>query len=109
MGAALVRADKLDVALKALEPEPRRHHKERMARLDMQRKAAQHALAEKRKERAHLRHIAGLIVGGVIAVALFGAGVYVAKEAWWLSLLLCGRACWPWPRSSCSAGAMRMV
>lgn len=89
-GSALVGADKLDVALKALEPEPRRHHKERMARLDMQREAAQHAVAERREERAHLRHIAGLIVGGVVAVALLGAGVYVVKDAWWLSLLLCG-------------------
>ncbi|MFJ3432744.1 hypothetical protein ACIPMU_04160 [Streptomyces cyaneofuscatus] len=84
--------EKLDVALKALEPQLRRDHKERMTRLDMQRHAAEQErqFLERREKRAHLRHLAGLTVGAVIAVAMLGAGVYVAAEAWWLAVLLCG-------------------
>ncbi|MFE7358037.1 hypothetical protein ACFU8Q_34120 [Streptomyces sp. NPDC057543] len=82
--------DKLEVALKALEPELRRHHKERMTRLTLQREAAQQASKERSEERAHKRHVAGLAVGGVVAVAMLAAGVYVAKDAWWLALVLCG-------------------
>lgn len=83
-------ADKLDVALKALEPQLRRDHKERMTRLEMQRQAAEHSFLERREQRAHKRYLAGVAVGAVIAVAMLGAGVYVAADAWWLAALLCG-------------------
>ncbi|WP_331734728.1 hypothetical protein [Streptomyces sp. NBC_00887] len=85
-------ADKLDVALKALEPQLRRDHKERMTRLDMQRQSHvdEREFLERREQRAHRRHLAGMIVGAVIAVAMLGAGVYVAADAWWLAILLCG-------------------
>ncbi|MGA5003214.1 hypothetical protein ACPCB7_34925 [Streptomyces arboris] len=89
-GAALGASDKLDSALKHLEPELRRQHRERMTRLAMQREAAQQAVAERAEERAHRRHVAGLVVGGSLAVVMLAAGVYVAKDAWWLSILLCG-------------------
>ncbi|MEU8709168.1 hypothetical protein [Streptomyces sp. NPDC048565] len=89
-GSALGGADTLDIALKALEPQLRREHKERMVRLEMQRAEAERASAERGEQRAHQRHIAGLAVGAVIAVAMLGAGVYVAPDAWWLATLLCG-------------------
>ncbi|WP_405633870.1 hypothetical protein [Streptomyces sp. NBC_01174] len=82
--------DNLDVALRALEPELRRNHKERMARLTLQREAAQQAAQERQEERAHKRHIAGLCTGAGLAIAMLGAGVYVAQDAWWLAILLCG-------------------
>lgn len=111
-GAALGGPEKLDIALKALEPQLRRDHKERLLRLEMQREAAEataratrltaelaareqrqaavRASQERREERAHRRHMTGLIAGAVIAVAMLGAGVHVAKDAWWLATLLCG-------------------
>ncbi|WP_030331028.1 hypothetical protein [Streptomyces sp. NRRL B-1381] len=83
-------ADKLDIALKALEPELRRAHRERMTRLEMQRQSSEREFAERREQRAHRRHLAGMVVGGVISVAMLGAGVFVAADAWWLAALLCG-------------------
>ncbi|MEU6988537.1 hypothetical protein ABZ946_34850 [Streptomyces sp. NPDC046324] len=80
----------LDVALRALEPQLRREHRERMFRLEMQREAAEQAAREKREEAAHKRYMAGLVAGSVVAIAMLGAGVYVAKDSWWLSVLLCG-------------------
>ncbi|MEV5439580.1 hypothetical protein AB0K80_26750 [Streptomyces sp. NPDC052682] len=73
----------LEVALKALEPQLRREHKERLLRLELQREAAEH-------ERAHKQYMAGLITGGIVAIVSLGAGVFVAKDFWWLSILLCG-------------------
>lgn len=52
--------------------------------------AAERQAREKQEQRKHSRHMAGLVVGAVVAVAMLGAGVYVAKEAWWLATLLCG-------------------
>lgn len=89
-GAALGGADTLDIALKALEPQLRREHKERMTQLAMQRAEAERAFEERAEQRAHQRHIAGLAVGAVVAIAMLGAGVYVAPHAWWLATLLCG-------------------
>lgn len=80
----------LDVALRALEPQLRREHRERMFRLEMQREAAEQQAQEQREGAAHKRYMAGLVAGSVIAVAMLGAGVYVAKDSWWLSVLLCG-------------------
>ncbi|MEU9788975.1 hypothetical protein AB0H92_49980 [Streptomyces phaeochromogenes] len=91
--------DKLEAALKALEPELRRQHKAVMTRLGMQREAADRKERERRSEleacerqerRSHVRHMADLTVGAVVALAMLGAGVYVAADAWWLATLLCG-------------------
>lgn len=89
-GTALGGPGTLDVALKALEPQLRREHKERMMRLEMQREAVQREAQWRREERGHQRYIAGLVVGAVIAVAMLAAGLYVAHDSWWLSALLCG-------------------
>ncbi|MCX4597396.1 hypothetical protein OG819_49835 [Streptomyces sp. NBC_01549] len=72
-----------------------------MKRLDMQREAAEradaaataaaeHEAQERREQRKHSRYMAGLVIGAVVAVAMLGVGVYVAKDAWWLATLLCG-------------------
>ncbi|MGI5478720.1 hypothetical protein [Streptomyces lavendofoliae] len=53
-----------DVALKVLEPQLRREHKGRI--------------------------MARLVAGTVFAIGMLGAGMYVAKDSWWLSILLCG-------------------
>lgn len=91
--------DKLEAALKALEPELRREHKATMTRLEMQREDAVRQERERRAElqarerqerRAHIRHLTDLTVGAVVALAMLGAGVYVAADAWWLATLLCG-------------------
>lgn len=82
--------EKLEIALKALEPQLRREYRERMKRLEMQEATAVRQAEERREERKHRRHMAGLVVGGVVAVAMLGAGVFVAKDAWWLATLLCG-------------------
>ncbi|WP_330435879.1 hypothetical protein OIC43_37230 [Streptomyces sp. NBC_00825] len=89
-GTALGGPAKLDVALKALEPQLRRDHKERMTRLEMQRQEAERASLERREERAHRRHLAGLIVGAALAISMLGSGVYVAPDSPWLATLLCG-------------------
>lgn len=91
----------LEVALKALEPQLRREHKERTIQLEMQRDAAERESQEKRDaserasreardERSHRRYLATLITGGTLAIAMLGAGVFVAQDRWWLSILLCG-------------------
>ncbi|WP_254650975.1 hypothetical protein [Streptomyces sp. GbtcB7] len=64
--------DKLEAALKALEPELRRQHKTVLIRLGMQREAADRKERERRSElevrehqkrRAHVPHMADLTVG----------------------------------------------
>ncbi|MEV4453975.1 hypothetical protein [Streptomyces mirabilis] len=91
--------DKLEAALKALEPELRRQHKTVLIRLGIQREAADRKererrseleVREHRKRRAHVRHMADLTVGAVVALAMLGAGVYVAADAWCQATLLCG-------------------
>ncbi|MGW1540638.1 hypothetical protein ACWCPM_10400 [Streptomyces sp. NPDC002309] len=74
-------ADQLKVALVALEPELQREHEARMKVLEQ---------AEARDRRSHRLLMTGLIVGAVISLAMLGGGIYVAKDAWWLSALLCG-------------------
>lgn len=99
-GAALG-PEKLEIALKALEPQLKREHQALMARLEMQRAAAERAdmaaaaaeareAQDKQLRRKHVQHMSGLIVGAVIAVSMLFAGVYAAKDAWWLSAFLCG-------------------
>ncbi|MGW4914237.1 hypothetical protein [Streptomyces sp. NPDC004270] len=93
--------EKLEIALKALEPQLKRDHQALMKQLDMRREAAERADAaaaaaaerearERQEQRKHKRHMAGLVVGAVVAVAMLSAGVYVAQDAWWLATLLCG-------------------
>jgi hypothetical protein len=98
---AVLGPEKLEIALKALEPQLKRDHQALMRRLDMQREAAERADAaaaaaperearERQEQRKHNRHMAGLVVGAVVAIAMLGAGVHVAQDAWWLATLLCG-------------------
>ncbi|WP_344363516.1 hypothetical protein [Streptomyces gobitricini] len=87
---AVLDPQQLDVALKALEPQLRREHKERMFRLEMQQAAAETEARAQREVAAHKRYMAGLVAGTLVAIGMLGAGVYVAKDSWWLSVLLCG-------------------
>ncbi|MFF4401459.1 hypothetical protein [Streptomyces sp. NPDC001480] len=83
-------AEQLGAALRAMEPELRREHRERMLVLELQREAEQRQHEDRQRERADRRHTVELVVGGVIALAMLGSGVYVAPTNGWLSALLCG-------------------
>ncbi|MGW7786859.1 hypothetical protein [Streptomyces tricolor] len=100
-GAALGGPEQLKVAFEALEPQLKREHQIRLRQLDMQREAAARAdekaeaAAERevrlaREKRQHALWMTGLYVGAVISVAMLGAGIYVAKDVWWLAIMLCG-------------------
>ncbi|MET7980149.1 hypothetical protein ABZW44_45730 [Streptomyces mirabilis] len=83
-------ADQLGAALRAMEPELRREHRERMMHLELRREAEQRQHEDRQQQRADRRHTVEVAVGAVIALAMLGGGVYVAPESWWLSVLLCG-------------------
>ncbi|MER7842206.1 hypothetical protein ABTY98_41585 [Streptomyces sp. NPDC096040] len=83
-------AEQLKAALSAMEPELRREHRQLMLRLQMQHEAEQRRHEERREQRAHKRQITEVIVGAILALAMLGAGVYVAPRSWWLATLLCG-------------------
>ncbi|MEV6726362.1 hypothetical protein AB0M94_36175 [Streptomyces xanthochromogenes] len=105
-------ADKLEVALKALEPQLKREHQARMKQLDNQRALAEqrHAAAEAAADRAsamekaegeraarnaerrrnHVYRMSGLLSGVVLSLALLSAGVAVAPTQPWLAASLCG-------------------
>jgi hypothetical protein len=89
-GQALGGPEQLKVALEALEPQLKREHQIRVKQLDMQVKKAERELREERDKRQHRFRMTSLIVGAVMSVAMLAGGVYVAKDAWWLSTLLCG-------------------
>jgi hypothetical protein len=100
-GAALGGPEQLKVAFEALEPQLKREHQIRLRQLDMQREAAARAdekaeaAAERevrlaREKRQHALWMTGLYVGAVISVAMLGAGIFVAKDVWWLAIMLCG-------------------
>jgi len=93
-GAALGGPEQLKVALEALEPQLKREHQLRVRQLDMQREAAARAdermVCLAREKRQHTLWMTGLYVGAVISVAMLGASIYVAKDVWWLSIMLCG-------------------
>lgn len=100
-GAALGGPDQLKVAFEALEPQLKREHQIRLKQLDAQQKAvearvlAEREVAERnaradREVRQHRFRMASLVVGAVISIAMLGAGVYVAKDVWWLAMVLCG-------------------
>lgn len=83
-------AEQLGVALRAMEPQLRREHRERMLSLEMQREAEQRQHEERQRERADRRRTVELVTGAVIALAMLGGAVYVAPVNGWLSALLCG-------------------
>ncbi|MGQ4388881.1 hypothetical protein [Streptomyces sp. SAS_270] len=83
-------AEQLKAALEALEPELGRDHRVLMQRLKMQGDAEQRLHEERREQRAHRRQMTEVIVGAVLALAMLGAGVYVAPDSPWLATLLCG-------------------
>ncbi|MEU4039102.1 hypothetical protein [Streptomyces collinus] len=100
-GAALGGPEQLKIAFEALEPQLKRDHQARLKRLEMQREAATRAdenarAAAERKlrmvqeKRQHALWTARLCVGAVISITMLGAGVYVAKDVWWLAIMLCG-------------------
>lgn len=80
----------LSAAMRALDPELRRAHRERMTRLQLQHEADIRAQQERQERRQHQRSMASLIGGGTLSLAMLGGGVYVAADAWWLATLLCG-------------------
>ncbi|MDH2388183.1 hypothetical protein QCN29_05135 [Streptomyces sp. HNM0663] len=82
-GQALGGPEQLKVALEALEPQLKREHQLHLKQLDIRAKQA-----ERRYQ--HRFRMTSLIVGAVMSVAMLSGGVYVAKDAWWLSTLLCG-------------------
>uniref|UniRef100_A0AAU3HRW9 DUF3040 domain-containing protein n=1 Tax=Streptomyces sp. NBC_01393 TaxID=2903851 RepID=A0AAU3HRW9_9ACTN len=71
-------AEQLKAALEAMEPELRREHRALMLRLEMQREAEQRQHEDHQREWADRRRTVELITGAVIALAMLGAGVYVA-------------------------------
>ncbi|MDQ0601941.1 hypothetical protein QF037_006286 [Streptomyces canus] len=89
-GAALGGPDQLKVALEALEPQLKREHQIRLRQLDAQRQAAERKARSEREVRQHRFRMASLIVGGLMSIAMLGAGVYVARDVWWLAMVLCG-------------------
>ncbi|MER5782782.1 hypothetical protein ABT104_13830 [Streptomyces mobaraensis] len=100
-GAALGGPEQLKVAFEALEPQLRREHQIRLKQLELQRenaqrqavdavRAAERTAREVRERRQHTFRMAGLYAGVVVSVAMLGAGVYIAKDVWWLATLLCG-------------------
>ncbi|MFJ1528274.1 hypothetical protein ACIOFV_07575 [Streptomyces mirabilis] len=93
--------EQLEAAFRALEPELRRDHKVLMTRLQLAHEQAEAdrqervrrsevEARERQQRRAHVRHMTELALGAVVALAMLGAGVYVAPDAWWLATLLCG-------------------
>ncbi|MEU0947658.1 hypothetical protein ABZ379_33900 [Streptomyces canus] len=83
-------AEQLGVALRAMEPQLRREHRERMLGLELQREAEQRQHEDRQRERADRRRTVELVTGAVIALAMLGGGLYVAPTNGWLSALLCG-------------------
>ncbi|MGW7260505.1 hypothetical protein [Streptomyces sp. NPDC054834] len=83
-------AEQLGVALRAMEPQLRREHRERMLGLELQREAKQRQHEDRQRERADRRRTVELVTGAVIALAMLAGAVYVAPVNGWLSALLCG-------------------
>ncbi|MFI1606969.1 hypothetical protein ACH4YN_33290 [Streptomyces griseofuscus] len=89
-GAALGGPEQLKIAFEALEPQLKREHQIRLKQLEMQTKKAEREAREAREIRQHRFRLASLITGAALSAAMLGAGVYVAKDAWWLASILCG-------------------
>ncbi|MET9017058.1 MULTISPECIES: hypothetical protein [Streptomyces] len=93
--------EKLEVALKALEPELKREHQFRLRRLEAKEAEAerQAAAAQAEAERAareviekrhHMHRIATLVAGMVASLTMLGGGLYIAPHNAWLAAGLCG-------------------
>ncbi|GAA4326383.1 hypothetical protein GCM10023086_53900 [Streptomyces venetus] len=100
-GAALGGPEKLKIAFEALEPQLKREHQLRLKQLDMQREATARAEENAREaaermvrlaqqKRQHALRMTGLWLGAGVSFAMLVAGVYVARDMWWLSLFLWG-------------------
>ncbi|MET9894397.1 hypothetical protein ABZZ47_30095 [Streptomyces sp. NPDC006465] len=89
-GQALGDPQQLKVAMAGLEPQLKREHEIRMRQLGLQERKAEREAQASREVRQHRLRLTSLIVGAVTSIAMLGAGVYVAKDAWWLATLLCG-------------------
>ncbi|MGW2933969.1 hypothetical protein ACWDA7_19440 [Streptomyces sp. NPDC001156] len=100
-GAALGGPEQLKVAFEALEPQLKREHQVRLKQLERehqvrlkQLEAQKHAAERKARAEREIRQykfrVTSLIVGAIMSVAMLGAGVYVAKDVWWLAMVLCG-------------------
>lgn len=89
-GAALGGPEQLKVAFEALEPQLKREHQIRLKQLEAQKQAAEREARAEREIRQYKLRMTSLIVGAVMSVAMLGAGVYVAKDVWWLAMVLCG-------------------
>lgn len=83
-------ADKLELALKALEPQLGREHEVRMRKMDLQQEAAVREAEEAERVRRYRYRMSGLIAGVCLSIALLTAGVLVARDQPWLATLLCG-------------------
>ncbi|MEV3872259.1 hypothetical protein [Streptomyces sp. NPDC049906] len=93
--------EKLQLALKALEPQLKREHEVRMKHLDnlraqaerkaaLEKAAGERSIKDAERRRNHVYRMSGLVSGGVLSLALLGAGVAVAPEQPWLAAGLCG-------------------
>ncbi|MER7916509.1 MULTISPECIES: hypothetical protein [unclassified Streptomyces] len=100
-GAALGGPEQLKIAFEALEPQLKREHQLRLRQIDSQRedrrraaeeatRTAEHSFREARERRQHTFRMASLCAGAIVSVAMLGAGVYIARDVWWLATLLCG-------------------
>ncbi|GAA4199775.1 hypothetical protein [Microbispora amethystogenes] len=77
-------AEHLQAALKALEPELRREHEFRIARLEAERQEA-------KDRRMHQLYLSGLIAGFVISVSMLGAAVVLGMNNQpWLAAMMAG-------------------
>jgi len=89
-GAALGGPDQLKIAFEALEPQLKREHQLRLKQMEAQHRTAELKMQAELALRAHRFHMTSLIVGAVLSVTMLAAGVYVAKDVWWLAAILCG-------------------
>ncbi|MGV9313774.1 hypothetical protein ACWDR0_16525 [Streptomyces sp. NPDC003691] len=100
-GAALGGPEQLKIAFEALEPQLKREHQIRLKQIEVRREAARQEAADaraaaelaadaEREQRRHSFRMASLYAGVTVSVAMLGAGVYVARDVWWLAVLLCG-------------------
>ncbi|GHA30049.1 hypothetical protein GCM10010329_61530 [Streptomyces spiroverticillatus] len=100
-GDAALGPEKLQLALKALEPQLKREHEIRMRQLDdsraqaerqamLEKAAGERSVRDAERRRNHVYRMSGLIAGGGLSLALLGAGVIVAPDQPWLAAGLCG-------------------
>ncbi|GAA1599786.1 hypothetical protein [Streptomyces globosus] len=84
-------AAQLAAAMSAMEPSLVRDYHLRQQRIEMQREAALWEQADRQQRREYRRRMTELIVGGVVALAMLGGGVYLAAaDHWWMATLMAG-------------------